>query len=196
AGAVADNRMRDPVLAELPCSQARALATWTRLIYPDMQRNTGFMRSVDRRQGSSPVHCRQPAGIAMGQYIQPTFFSCYQLLYNFKPMLADGLILLHIFFANLCSFFPCVKNAFLCGNSTQMILNPTDRPLQVDRCGTACNKHLACMGEVGIAVILNHRKGDTIGSSSPDQWGSPHLHALDCLLHAVHAIYLYNFEPV
>ena len=57
----------DPVLAELPGGEAGALVARPGLVDPDMERDAGIMRAIDRRQRRAPIDRGEPAGIAMGQ---------------------------------------------------------------------------------------------------------------------------------
>ena len=63
---IAQRRVGDTVLAELPRGQRGALVARPRLVDPDMQVDTGLVCLVDRGQRGAPVHRREPAGVAMG----------------------------------------------------------------------------------------------------------------------------------
>src|SRR6266496_1932481 len=69
AGAVRDNRMRHTMLTELPGSQLRALASRSRLVDPNMNRQPAIVRSVNWCQGGSIIHKCQPSRITMRQDI-------------------------------------------------------------------------------------------------------------------------------
>ena len=58
-----------PCLRELPGRQAGALVARPRLVDPDMDRDAGIVRLVDRRQRGAPVDGGEPAGVAMGERV-------------------------------------------------------------------------------------------------------------------------------
>src|SRR4029077_8412012 len=70
AGIVSDHGVRHAVLAEFPGRQAGALVARPRLVDPDMDRQTGIVRLVDRRQRRAPVDGGEPACIAVGEGIE------------------------------------------------------------------------------------------------------------------------------
>ena len=67
AGVVGDHRMRHPFAQQFESGEARALIARARLIDPDMDRDSGARRLVNRRQRRAPVDGREPAGVAMGE---------------------------------------------------------------------------------------------------------------------------------
>src|SRR5258705_9316074 len=102
AGAIGNDRMRDTMLTELPGSEFGALTSWPGLIDPDMNRQTAIMRRVNRRQGRSVIHKRQPARVTMGQDIyRLPIFRARNLLDEIQAVLADHPAVFFVFCANL-----------------------------------------------------------------------------------------------
>ena len=69
AGVVGDDRMRHAVLGEFPGGEARALVAGTRFIDPDVHRDAGVVRRVDRRRGRAVIDEGEPAGVAMCEHV-------------------------------------------------------------------------------------------------------------------------------
>src|SRR5439155_10462953 len=67
AGVVGNHGVRHAVLAELPGGQAGPLIAGPRFVNPDMDRDAGIVRLVDRRQCRAPVDGGEPAGVAVGE---------------------------------------------------------------------------------------------------------------------------------
>ena len=93
---VADNRVRHPVLTELPRSQRRTLIARPRLVDPDMHRHTGIVRGIDRRERGPPIDRREPPGVAMRQYLHRRITPPCSGQQGYA-MGADGLVLCHVF---------------------------------------------------------------------------------------------------
>ena len=55
------------MLAEFEGGQRRALIARAGLIDPNVNRNPGIMRVIDRRRRRAPVDTGEPPGVAMGQ---------------------------------------------------------------------------------------------------------------------------------
>src|SRR5215472_18196127 len=73
AGGIIDNdRMRDTMLGQLPGGQPGTLVARPCLVDPDMEWDAIVMRAVDRGERGSPIDGGEPAGVAMGQNIDPS----------------------------------------------------------------------------------------------------------------------------
>src|SRR5665213_725289 len=68
-GIVRDHRMRDIMMAEFPGGERGALVAGTGLVDPDMNGETAIMRQVNWRGCGSEIDRRQPAGVAVRQYV-------------------------------------------------------------------------------------------------------------------------------
>jgi hypothetical protein len=95
AGVVGDHGVRHAVMAELPGGQRGALVARPGLIDPDMDGEATVVREIDRRGRRAPVHRRQPAGVAMGQHVDPLarfFRLALDRLDQGKAVPADALV--------------------------------------------------------------------------------------------------------
>jgi len=70
-GIVDDDRVRDPVLAELPSGKAGALIARPRLVDPDMDWDAILMSTIDRGEGCTPIDGGEPAGITVSKDLDP-----------------------------------------------------------------------------------------------------------------------------
>src|SRR5204862_5611519 len=87
-------------LGELPRGQAGALVARPRLVDPDVDRDAGVVRLVDRRQGGAPVDRRQPARVAMGEGVDAVAARRHTPDLG-EPVLADAAANLGILVADL-----------------------------------------------------------------------------------------------
>ena len=91
AGVVGDHRMRHPFAQQFESGEARALIARARLIDPDMDRDSGARRLVNRRQRRPPVDGREPARVAMGEDVhRATGIPVCRCANQPRAVIADG----------------------------------------------------------------------------------------------------------
>ena len=76
SGVVGDQRVGNAVLGQLPGRQAGALVERTGLVDPDVNRYAAIMGGVNRGGGRTVFDAGQPAGIAVGQHVDGTVWTC------------------------------------------------------------------------------------------------------------------------
>src|ERR1700731_2716232 len=67
ARVIGNQGVRNSVMREFPCRERRSLVAGPSLVDPDVDGHSGIKSLVNRRQCGSPINCRQPSGVAMGQ---------------------------------------------------------------------------------------------------------------------------------
>ncbi len=102
AGIVGDHGMRHAVAAEFIGRQGRALVAGPRLVDPDMDRDAGVVRDIDRGQRRTPVDGGKPARIAVGQDVDRMTgrFSRRDRADQRQAVLADGAAERHVLVAD------------------------------------------------------------------------------------------------
>ena len=127
--------MRHAVLAEFPGGERGALVARAGLVDPDMERDTGVVRGVDRRQRGADVHGRKPAGIAMGQHIDAfaVLFPGGNGLDQLAAVAADRLVDHDVPVANFSGTPIGHGDALLTRTVAHHRHHLVERPLQVDR---------------------------------------------------------------
>src|SRR5690242_784035 len=89
------------MLAELPRRQAGTLVARPRFVDPDMDRQAGLVRLVDRRKRGAPIDGGEPAGIAMGEGVEALAVARLERTDQRQAILADAPADLHILVADL-----------------------------------------------------------------------------------------------
>src|SRR3977135_1416171 len=98
AGVVRDDGVRHAVLAEFPRRELRSLAARPRFVHPDVDRNSGVVRGVDRRGGRTVIDEGEPAGVAMREDVdRGAAFFLAQAADQLEAVLADAPAIFRIF---------------------------------------------------------------------------------------------------
>ena len=88
-GVVDDHRMGHTGLGQFPGGQSSALIPGASLVHPHVERNAPAVRFIDRRGGRSVAHAGQPAGVAVGQYIDGALFLFVDFFDQSDPVFPD-----------------------------------------------------------------------------------------------------------
>ena len=136
ADIVGDHRMRHAVLAELEGGQRGALVARPGLVDPDMDRDAGIVRGVDRRGGGAPIDGRQPTGVAMGENIdRRAALGRRELGDESGAVAADGAADLDIVVADRRRVGIGGGPSFAVGQGRENAAHFVERPAQIDRRG-------------------------------------------------------------
>ena len=175
AGIVGEDGVRHAMAAQFKRGQRSALVARAGFIHPDMQRDAGVMRQIDRRQGGAVIHRRQPAGIAMGEDVDGLAgLLCSDLPDDFQAMLADGHRHRHIFVGDGGGFGPGQLRALVARLVEQRVPHAIQRPAQIDGGGPGLSQHVVNAGEIFVGGIAAHRQRQAIGAHRADQ-GAPRV---------------------
>ena len=103
AGIIGDHGVRHAVMTELPCRERGSLIARAGLVDPHMDGVAAVMCQIDRRGGRAPIDGCQPAGVAMGQYVDALtrLFRCNNRLDQGEAVLADAPVDGNVLFGNL-----------------------------------------------------------------------------------------------
>jgi hypothetical protein len=177
AGVVDDDRVVDPLLSEFERGQGGALVSRTRLVHPDMHGDAALLGNVDRGQGRSPVHRRQPAGIAVREDIDRSpAVAARGRFYERGAVLADrptgGNVLLGDARGLRARRF-CPSGGREDGHDTAY---PLDRPGQIDRRRTRGPQQDSGVLEAEFGSVVRQRESEAPGGGHPDQRRSSHAH--------------------
>src|ERR1700736_6728663 len=72
---VGDYGVRNSMMREFPGRQRSPLVARPSFVDPHMDGYSGIESFVNRREGGSPINCRQPSGVAMGQDLKWSLFT-------------------------------------------------------------------------------------------------------------------------
>ena len=136
------------------------------------------MRLVDRRQGRAPVDGREPAGVAVGERIEP-LAARLQAADLAQPVLADAAADLGILVADLTRP-PVGRLAPLRrGQGPEQRAQIVERPAQVDRRGPRFHQHGVGAGEHRVGGIGRHGQRHAVARGGADQRRAAHDHRAD-----------------
>ena len=183
AGIVDDHRVRHAVAAQLPSGQRGALVARTGLVDPDMHRHPGVARLEDRRQRRAPIDRRQPAGVAMGQYVERTLlpFLPPVILEQGERVLPDGPVRRNILIADFGGAGIGGLDPVRRRQRAQTVAHVVQRPAQVDSRRPGCPQPVAGGFERLVRGIAAQGQAQAIGRRRPDQWRPAHPHDRDGL---------------
>ena len=197
AGIVGDHGMRHAVLSEFPGGQAGALIARSRLVDPDVNRNAGIVRLVDRRQRRAPVDGGEPACIAMGEGIDaPAFVAWLQFTDEAQPVFADAAANLGILVADLGGAAVGGLAAVGGRQRRQQCALVVERPAQVDRRGPRLQQHRVGTCQHRIGRIGRHGERHAVGRGGADQRGAANDHGADRRLGILHRVQVAHDEAM
>ena len=135
AGIVDDQGVRHAMAGHFPGGELRALIARARFVDIDVDRNAGLDRQIDRRGGGAVIDRRQPAGVAMGEDVDPfaRLLPGGDLLDDGEPVAADGAVEFDILVGDLGGALVGGGDALGHGQRLQELAHFIQRPAQVDR---------------------------------------------------------------
>ena len=178
AGIIGNHGMRHAMRAQFPGGQRRALIARAGFIHPYMHWDTRIMRHINRRECGTPIHRRDPAGIAMGQDIHALpWLACSDVLQQRQAVAANGFTGCGIIITNRGGFGIGCRFARGGRQWAQHGKHFLKRPAQIDRGGAGFAKHRGHGFErFGMAP---HRQRQAIGRNGTNQRRATHLHGTD-----------------
>ena len=176
-----------PCLREFPGGEASALVARPRLVDPDMDRQPGIVRGVDRRQRRAPVDGGQPAGVAVGQHLQALAARLQAADFR-QAMLADAPADLDVFVADLGGapvgrLAPPGRR-----QRSQQGTQVVERPAQVHRRRPGLQQHPVGARQHGIGRVGRHGERHAVGGGGADQRRAAHDHGADGALGVFHGL--------
>src|SRR5258705_367592 len=163
-GIVRNDRVGHTVMAEFPGGERGALIPGPGLVDPNVNAQTTIMRRVDRGGGGSPVHRRQPTGVAMRQYVDrfARLLGRPDRLDQRQAVLTDVLVDRHILFRDFAGAGIGRLSARRRRQRGKRRAHLVERPFQVDRRRPRRDQHAASLIEAGIRAVHPHRQGHAI----------------------------------
>ena len=177
AGVVHDHGVGHALLSQLVGRERGALVAGAGLVHPHMDFQPSAVGLIDRRQGRAPVHRGQPAGVAVGEHIEPGVGpGRRQLPEDRQPVIADGLAHGHVLIGDrrglrLGRLGPLGRRQRL-----HLGPHPLQGPVQVDRRGPGGIELLKGRRQGAIAGVGLQGQHQPIGTGHADQRRSAHHH--------------------
>ena len=179
AGIVGDDGVRDAVGIELERGQGRTLVPRAGLVHEDVDRHAGIVGHVDRRQSRSPIHRGEPAGVAMGQYVDGAALQTMQVAEDLRAVDADGVAALHIFLGDAAGLRVGEGRALGLRHRAELGGDPVESPTQVDRGRPRRGERRHSPVEPGFGGIRPQAEGEPVGGRDADQRRSANHHGAD-----------------
>ncbi len=180
AGVVGDHRARHAVLLQFPGGERGALVARARLIDIDVDRNPAVIRRINRRRGGADIDRRQPAGIAVGQHVDPgAVLAGGGGFDQFDADLPDRRVDGDVLVGDLLRARISRSDALAARAIADGLGHLVERPPQVDRGRTGRGKSGAGAVEGLIGGIGVQRQAHAIGGGGADERRAAHHHALD-----------------
>jgi hypothetical protein len=182
------------VPGQLESGERRTLIARTGLVDPDVQRNAGFMRDIDRGERSAPVYSREPSRIAVRQDVDRSRLPLRDLADDGGSVLANGPAALDILLGNSPGFSERKRCPLARRAGAQTALHAIQRPMQIDGGRPCRTQRPDSFAEPPVGRIGTHRKRNAIGRSRPDQRSAAHHHRADRFCRIGHRVEMLGHE--